>query len=180
MAEHAGADALGVVVCSDSPRNVSLERAEEIFREVGPFITKVCVSHTESPDEFRSILEIHPSAVQVSYPHPVPEGRGRHMLRVIGPGAPLPDDCSAVVIDASRGSGRPYDPVFARAAVLRSPVPVILAGGLNPGNVGAAVENIRPYAVDAASGLEKSPGIKDPGLVRQFIRNARGNGNARS
>jgi len=84
------------------------------------------------------------------------------------------------VIDASWGSGRQYDPVFARATVLQSPVPVILAGGLNPGNVGAAVESIRPYAVDAASGLEKSPGIKDPGLVRQFIRNARGSGNARS
>lgn len=48
------------------------------------------------------------------------------------------------------------------------PVPLILSGGLRPENVGAAIEAVRPFAVDVASGVERSPGVKDHGLMREF------------
>ena len=66
-----------------------------------------------------------------------------------------------------------YDPVFAREIMRQTPLPVILAGGLSPENVADAIQTIRPYAVDVASGTESSPGIKDPERLRAFIRNAR-------
>jgi phosphoribosylanthranilate isomerase len=51
--------------------------------------------------------------------------------------------------------------------------PIILAGGLTPDTVAAAIERVRPHGVDASSGLESSPGVKDPGRVRDFVVAAR-------
>lgn len=175
LAESAGADAIGVVVFSGgvSKRVVTLERAREIFQAVGPFISTVAVSHTSSPAEVTEMLALHPSAIQVSHPFSFPEELETRVIRVIGRGEPVPGDCDAVIVDDSHGKGRQFDPSYARDVIVRSKVPVILAGGLNPGNVRKAVEEIRPYAVDVASGVESSPGIKDPALVRDFIRAAK-------
>jgi phosphoribosylanthranilate isomerase len=71
------------------------------------------------------------------------------------------------------GTGKCYD--WNRALLLaeRSPRPVIMAGGLNPGNVAEAIRTLRPFAVDIAGGVESEPGIKDPAKVAAFVRNAR-------
>ena len=175
LAESAGADAIGVVLFSGgvSKRVVTIERAREIFKAVGPFISTVAVSHTRSTAEIAEMLELQPSAIQVSHPFSFARDLETRVIRVIGRGETLPDDCDAVIIDDSHGKGRQYDPAYAREVILRSEIPVILAGGLDPVNVRQATMDIRPYAVDVATGVESSPGIKDPVLVRDFIRAAK-------
>lgn len=86
---------------------------------------------------------------------------------------PSPHDTDAIIVDASKGKGRMYDPAFARDVIGGTSLPVILAGGLNPANVQDAVRICRPYGVDVASGTELTPGIKDQNKVREFIHNAR-------
>ncbi|MDD1665231.1 MAG: phosphoribosylanthranilate isomerase [Methanomicrobiales archaeon] len=172
-AEGAGADAIGVILFSDSPRCINPGRAREIFGSLGPFITTVAVTHTTSRRDLNRILALRPDAIQISHPFTLPGKPPVRVLRVVKPGDPLPEDGDAVVIDGSRGSGRPYDTGFARDMVQRSRVPVILAGGLTPENVATAIRDIRPYAVDVASGVEIRPGIKDPSRVIAFIHNSR-------
>lgn len=171
FAEQHGADAIGVVVFSDgiSPRVVGEERAREIFDAVGPFITTVAVSHTTSEEELSRMIALRPHAIQISHPFRFEEDPGVAVIRVIGRGNPLPGDCDAIIVDDSHGRGREFDPSYACDIVKRSTVPVILAGGLTPENVGLAIQRVRPYAADVASGVELSPGIKDPKKVRAFI-----------
>ena len=77
-AEACGADAIGVVVFSPSSlRTITLDRAREIFDAVGPFTTRVAVSHTTSNDDLAQILALHPDAIQISHPFVLPEQIGR-------------------------------------------------------------------------------------------------------
>ena len=170
-AEQQGADAIGVVVFSGgvSRRVVEEEKAREIFDAVGPFTTTVAVSHTKSKDELERIIALHPHAIQISHPFRFDEDPGVAVIRVIGRGDPLPEDCDAVIVDDSHGKGRDFDLSYARDTVKRSTVPAILAGGLTPDNVGEAIRRVRPYAVDVASGVELSPGIKDKEKIKAFI-----------
>jgi phosphoribosylanthranilate isomerase len=171
FAEQAGANAIGGVVFSGgvSQRVVGEERAREVFDAVGPFTTTVAVSHTKSEEDLRRMIALRPHAIQISHPFKFEEAPGVRTIRVIGRGDRLPEDCDAVIVDDSHGKGRDFDPSYARDTVKRSIVPVILAGGLTPKNVGEAIRRVRPYAVDVASGVEESPGIKDREKVRAFI-----------
>jgi phosphoribosylanthranilate isomerase len=173
LAEAAGADAIGVVVRSISPRSVPPETAAAIFSAVGPFISTVAVTHTTSEKQLWEVAGLHPTALQISAHLPVPPSYTGTVIRVTGRGDSLPGDCDALVIDDSRGSGRAFDATFARSVVSASPVPVILAGGLSPGNVADAISKVRPYAVDVCSGVEREVGRKDPDLVRAFISAAK-------
>ncbi len=171
FAEEAGASAIGVVVFSGdvSRRSVPVERAREIFSAVGPFTTTVAVTHTKSQDDLARIIDMKPDAIQISHPFVFDKNPGIQIIRVIGRGNPLPEDCDAVIVDDSHGGGRQFDLTYAQETVQHSKVPVILAGGLTPENVGEAIQRIRPYAVDVASGVEQSPGIKDHEKIRAFI-----------
>jgi phosphoribosylanthranilate isomerase len=173
-AEACGADALGVVIFSPtSIRAVTPERAQEIFDAVGPFITRVAVSHTTSYDDLGPILALHPDAIQLSHPFVFRKKPGANVIRVIGRNDPLPTDCDAIIVDESHGSGKNFDLSHARHVVKRSVLPVILAGGLTPENVADALRKVHPYAVDVASGIEKVPGIKDHKKIAAFIAAAR-------
>ncbi|MCK9631175.1 MAG: phosphoribosylanthranilate isomerase [Methanoregula sp.] len=169
FAENEGADAIGVVLFSDSKRSVRPERAREIFHAVGPFTATVAVTHTNSEDDLAQIIALDPAAIQIFHPFVFDSHPGPKVIRVIARGDPLPDDCDAVIVDESHGGGKQFDLGHARETVRRSHVPVILAGGLAPENVGRAIREIGPYAVDVASGVEVSPGIKDHEKVRAFI-----------
>ena len=173
-AEGAGADAIGVILFSDSPRCVNPGRAQEIFGSLGPFITTVAATHTKSRKDLNRIIALRPDAIQISHPFTFPRKPPVRVFRVVKPGDPIPEDGDALVVDGSRGTGRPFDLPFARDIVQRSRVPVILAGGLTPENVAGAIRDLQPYAVDVASGVEVRPGIKDPSKVTEFIRAARG------
>jgi phosphoribosylanthranilate isomerase len=170
FSERCGADAIGVIVSSPgSKRSVTLQHAKEIFSAVGSFTTTVAVTHTRLEEDLRQILAVNPDAVQVFHPFIFKKDMGVKVIRAIGRTDPLPVNCDAIIIDESHGGGKVFDPSCARDVVLRSKVPVILAGGLNPENVAIAIREVRPYAVDVATGVEVSPGIKDPEKVRAFI-----------
>jgi phosphoribosylanthranilate isomerase len=115
------------------------------------------------------MIGLHPHAIQISHPFTFRDDPGVKVIRVIGRGDPLPEDCDAVIVDDSHGKGRDFDPSYASNTVMHSQIPVILAGGLTPENVGDAIRRVRPYAVDVASGVEVSPGVKDHEKVRAFI-----------
>ena len=172
-AEQEGADAIGVVLFSDSKRSVGPERAREIFQAVGPFTATVAVTHTRSESDLAQIIALNPTAIQISHPFVFDKAPGPKLIRVIGRGDPLPGDGDAIIVDESHGGGKKFDTGHARETVKRSHVPVILAGGLTPENVGRAIREVRPYAVDVASGVEVSPGIKDHGKIRAFIAASR-------
>lgn len=171
FAEQEGADAIGVVVFSGgvSRRVIPVGQAKEIFDSVGPFITRVAVSHTKSRGDLEQMIALNPDAIQISHPFVFTEDPGVRVIRVVGRNEPLPEDCDAIIVDDSHGNGRQYDPSYAQSAVQQSGIPVILAGGLNPENVSNAIRQVHPYAVDVATGVELSPGIKDPEKVRAFI-----------
>lgn len=172
-AEEMGAGAIGVVVCSKSPRNVSLSSAKEIFSAIGPLVTTVCVTHTEDPAVLEEIVAISPDAVQCSHPFPRPPGAGVKYFRAIAPGESVPSDVDAVVVDASHGTGRRFDPIFAGSVIRASRKPVFIAGGLTPENVSSTVRDLHPYAVDVASGIERTPGVKDHRKMREFFNACR-------
>ena len=169
-AAAAGADAIGVVLASPSPRSVSPDAAREIFAAVPPFVTRVAVTSTARAEDLAEILLLRPDAVQVSGSLYLPRDTGVAVIRMLAPGDPPRGDCDAVIVDGSHGTGRAFDPGYARRCVASSPVPVILAGGLSPGNVAAAIRKVRPYAVDVASGVEAAPGVKDERLMREFVK----------
>jgi phosphoribosylanthranilate isomerase len=174
-AESSGAHAIGVVVFSGggSRRVVTPARAREIFDAVGPFTATIAVSHTKSEKELRAMLALKPSAIQISHPFVFDEDPGVAVIRVIGRGDPLPDDCDAVIVDDSHGQGKTFDLSYARDVVQHAKIPVILAGGLTPENVADAIRQVHPYAVDVASGIETTPGIKDRTKIAAFIAAAR-------
>jgi phosphoribosylanthranilate isomerase len=83
-------------------------------------------------------------------------------------------DAAALLLDSHNagglgGTGRSFDWSLATAV----PVPLVLAGGLTPENVGRAIAQVRPWGVDVSSGVEDEPGIKNPDRMRQFIKEAK-------
>ncbi len=91
----------------------------------------------------------------------------------------LADPAPALLLDAHApgvfgGTGKTIDWTLAAGVAQAAGRPVVLSGGLNPDNVSTAVQQVVPVAVDTASGVEVSPGVKDGGLMRRFVLAARG------
>ncbi|MCY4353982.1 MAG: phosphoribosylanthranilate isomerase [Truepera sp.] len=184
LAESAGADAIGLVFAPNSKRLITLERAAAIAERVGPLITRVGV-FVDAPLEqvLAAVHHLRLGAVQLhGSEDSVYAAAVRKETRVIRavsfrPGLPLEGlahfPADALLVDGLRpGSGETFD--WSQASSLTGGAPhLILAGGLAPENVAAGIRALRPYAVDVASGVEASPGIKDPEKVAAFVRNAR-------
>lgn len=192
-ARHAlacGADWLGFIVHGESPRRIEPERAGEIAAAL-PGAVVVAVIVGAGPDEALALarrsgatrVQLHrvdaaawPAVFALPAAFAVPvDADGR--LR-----ATLPPAAGLVLLDTAAGphaggSGRPFP--WAAAVPLAAERDVMLAGGLGPGNVAEAIRLVRPYGVDASSGLERSPGVKDPDLVRGYVEAARAADGAR-
>lgn len=180
-----GADALGLVFYEKSPRCVTREHARAIVAALPPFVTTVGLFVNEDPETIRKIVDY--CGLDVIQLHGdegpdaclFPPHRVLKALRVRGEESLVGIEAyavSALLLDAWHpesygGTGQLGD--WKLAARLAAERPVILAGGLNPENVAEAIRQVRPYGVDVSSGVESSPGRKDPALVAAFIRNAR-------
>ena len=189
-----GADAIGLNFYPRSPRCIDAATAAAILRELPPFVDAVGLFvNLPLPQVLEALRplgrlrtfqwygEAHepgdPSPYQLIAAFSV---RDEDDLRLIDR---YLDRCrssgllpAAVLVDAHvpgqyGGTGRTAP--WAVLAEFRPEVPLILAGGLTPENVAEAVRIVRPYAVDVASGVEHSPGRKDPEKMRRFIGSAR-------
>ena len=177
---EAGADWLGFVMWEGSPRQVGSEVAAEIIAAL-PGVTAVLVMVAARPDEALAtarrigarrvqLHRVEPTTWPADFPLPVTFAVQVSEDGRLTSGLPPRDDLLLLdTADQTRpgGTGRSFP--WESAATLAAERPVMLAGGLGPDSVAAALERVRPYGVDAASRLESAPGIKDPDLVRRFV-----------
>jgi phosphoribosylanthranilate isomerase len=184
-AAHLGADALGFIFAA-SPRKISVERAREIIKALPPFVRTVGVFVDEDPERVSSIaamcaldiLQLHGSeSVDYcsSFDRRVIKAvrlQSRDDLDNLSQYVSVVDTLllDTYLPDKLGGTGITFD--WKLAVEARRYGRIILAGGLNPENVGAAISMVKPYAVDASSGLERSPGVKDHEKMAQFMREA--------
>jgi phosphoribosylanthranilate isomerase len=176
-----GADAIGLVFHAPSPRCVSVEQAWEIARIVPPFVTLVGLFVNESKLTVRRVMEAVP--IQLLQFHGEEEEsfcRSFHAPYIkaarMRPGFDLVKYAAShsaaqgLLLDADAegygGAGKTFDWSLIPP---RLSLPIILAGGLNPGNVVEAVRAVRPWAVDVSSGVEAAKGIKDAEKIAAFI-----------
>jgi phosphoribosylanthranilate isomerase len=184
LAARLGADALGFNFWPRSKRFVDPDAARAIVDRLPPFVAAVGLFVNQPPAEvLATAARSGVVAVQLHGDEPRDEVNALPLpamkaLRVAGPES-LADlhryRVRAFVLDAPSagfgGSGATFDWALARAAAERATV--ILAGGLTPDNVQEAIRAVRPYAVDVASGVESSPGVKDPDKLARFIARAK-------
>ena len=180
----AGVDAVGLVFYDKSPRNVGIFRAQEIIEGLPPFVNRVGLFVNANPSFVDEVLcevpldtlQFHGdeslldcSQYQMPFIKSLRVKPETNVLQV----ADEFSSASAILLDsfnpsAYGGTGEAFD--WSLACVDIS-LPIILAGGLNETNVSVAISQVKPYAVDASSGVESAPGVKDIDKIVAFIRN---------
>ena len=187
LAADLGADALGFIFYAKSPRSISPEAAREIIAGLPPFVLTVGVFVDEPLETVQAIaatarldwVQLHGSE-----PPDYCAALDRNVMKVISVAdinslramAAYQGVVRALLLDthkvgAKGGTGEVFD--WSLAVRAKQYGPIVLAGGLNPDNVAAAVYTVAPAAVDVASGVEAAPGLKDPARLRAFIARAR-------
>lgn len=165
----AGADAVGFVL-APSPRRVSAAEAAALLGRLPGAVHGVVVTRQPDRDELDELLELaRPDWLQAD----------AESLE----GLELPEGCRSLPVYRNRvpermpgcllyegarsGAGELAD--WELAAALARQTRLVLAGGLHPGNVAAAIARVRPWGVDVSSGVESAPGVKDIEKIREFI-----------
>ena len=195
----AGADMIGVIVDTPSPRSVTPEQARALFAVVPTFIARVAVMVPKDvAHAIRIARELKPDYLQIHGSMSVAElerikkATGVRIIAAVSVprGAVQPSEIIArtrevakvvdfVLVDTKPrsgvggGTGLTHNWSISRLVHETIDKPLILSGGLNPMNVRRAIEVVEPYGVDVASGVEFKPGRKDPELVRKFIQKVR-------
>jgi len=179
----AGADAIGFVFYAKSPRAVSVTQARAIIAALPPFVTTVGLFVNASACELDETLDAVPLDLLQFHGDETPEQcEGFHRpyikaLRVkagddIAQACRVYQSASGILLDAyvegvPGGTGEVFDWSLIPQGLSK---PIILAGGLMPGNVAQAIAQVRPYAVDVSGGVEISKGIKDHDRIRAFMQ----------
>ncbi len=165
-----GADALGFVMEPTSPRYVGANfEIMDYIRALGPYVTTFAV-YGRVAEPFPAVTLIQHVEGSCFHPHVLSlRMRAGEILTY-----QASEHCRALLLDAFDphafgGTGTTVDWMAAKVFVESTPLPVILAGGLNPENVASAIATVRPYGVDVSSGVESTPGVKDPAKMRDFI-----------
>lgn len=186
VACEAGADAIGLVFYAKSPRAVTAQQARAIMARLPPFVTTVGLFVDMPLGDLAVILETVPLDLLQFHGEESPatcEAPGRPYIKAlrVRPG----DDIGALiqpyagaagilldtfVAGIPGGTGEAFDWSLVPSDAAK---PIILAGGLTPDNVGAAIAQVRPYAVDVSGGVEAAKGIKDAHKVRAFVNAVR-------
>jgi phosphoribosylanthranilate isomerase len=196
-AVQAGADAVGLNFYPSSPRFITRSTARQIRDVLPRGITKVGVFvNAEAKEVCRTFDELELDLIQLhgdETPEFIAQLGNRPVMRAfrLGPDGLQPiftylEACKQlgcvpklVMIDAFSngvygGSGEIADwAICAKYSLQTDLPPLVLAGGLDPSNVARAIQQVRPAAVDTASGVESSPGRKDPAAVAAFVKAAR-------
>lgn len=182
-AARLGADAIGLVFYPPSPRHVSTVQAASIAATLPPFITTVGLFVNPEGAQVEAVLrELRLDMLQF-HGDESPEFCARFgvpWLKAVRvkPGVDLVQyairyrGAKGLLLDAyvegtAGGTGQSFDWTLIPSGLL---LPVILSGGLDPGNVGTAIARVRPWAVDVSSGVEASKGIKDAAKIAAFMR----------
>jgi len=182
-AAEMGADAIGLVFYSASPRHVEIERAAEICRRLPAFVTTVALFLDAELSQVEQVLENVPIDLLQFHGSEDPaycERFGLPYIKALGMGSLSGDglvsrskayeNARGLLLDshahgAAGGTGEPFD--WDRIPDLDKPV--ILAGGLTVENVAAAIRGVHPWAVDVSSGVEEDKGIKSVDLMSAFM-----------
>ncbi|MDK2776427.1 MAG: phosphoribosylanthranilate isomerase [Pseudomonadota bacterium] len=182
-AVQAGADAVGLVFYPPSPRAVDVAQARAVIAAVPAFVTVTALFVNPSADEVQKVLdsvridliqfhgdEEDDFCSQFNRPY-IKAVRVRQASDVVASCVRFPG-ALAILLDSYKpgvpgGTGESFDWSLVPAEFSK---PIILAGGLNPGNVAQAIRQVRPFAVDVSGGVEASKGIKDHGKVNEFIK----------
>jgi phosphoribosylanthranilate isomerase len=183
LAVELGASALGFNFYPKSPRYIQPAAAARIIQQLPPFVTAVGIFADECDGARVAAVarEAGASAVQLAGPRFPPEDEALKAFFIIRAVAVADDfrpevlaklKADAFLLDAHHpqllgGTGKTFNWDLVKEA--KQYGTIILAGGLTPENVGEAIRQVRPYAVDVASGVESSPRVKDPAKLRAFF-----------
>ena len=196
-AAEAGADALGFVLYPPSPRNVSIERAAELAQLLPAFVSPVLLFVNDSAERIRQACAAVPGAVLQFHGDETPEfceamsqATGRPHLKAariplteaarfdLVKFAKIHQKAQAILLDAHvdgfGGGGKTFNWSLLPPSVNAH---LVLSGGLTPANVADGIRTLRPrarsLAVDVSSGIESGKGLKDAGLIQQFVQAVR-------
>ena len=187
LAVSLGADALGFVFVSASARHVTVTAARDIARRLPPFVTRVGLFLDAPRETVETALEAIPGLVPQFHGRETAaycDAFGRGYLKALGVAEALPgaaelaayERAEGFLLDSNApgelgGTGHAFDwtRLGGEGAAYGGGGPVlILAGGLNADNVGRAIDEVGPYALDVSSGVESAKGIKDARAMRAF------------